>query len=217
MSEELIRDFKVRPGYDKRSSDPSKNYGIGCAIMTWYVKGPKGAVQFSLMTGWYPHIIKKTTFDDWSDWAEMSVTMKPNDAPTPADLGYHSPVPMYEGQTLMDEECPILKGPCYYDGSGLNAYKPFSILVHEGGDRLWEFLEHYYRETFDKDGLGNEAKMTHSEAEKEAQRRWGNADAVMVPLIGCIVTKGGETMGVGRTWEAAFADADKDAAPVTRS
>lgn len=144
---ELRRDFQVRPAYDKRA----EGYGQGCAEMTWYVIGPKGAIQFNLLTGWYPHIIKKTTFDDWSDWAELRVRdPEPHDKPMPADLGYHSYTPMYEGQDLMTGECHLLKAPCYYDGSGLNANKPFSILVHEGGDRLWEFLEGYYYETFDK-------------------------------------------------------------------
>ena len=146
--ETLERRFEITPAWDKRSADPSKNYGIGCATMRFYVIGPDGAIQFVCMTGWYPHIIKKTTFDDWSDWAELRIRIQPHDAPLPSDLGYHSPIPRYEGQELMDGNCPILNGPCYYDGSGLNAMKPFSILVHEGSDRLWEFLEAYYHETF---------------------------------------------------------------------
>lgn len=145
------RKFEITPAWDKRSSDPNKNYGIGAATMRFYIIGEKGAVQFTLMTGWYPHIIKKTTFDDWSDWNQLRISIQPHDEPMPCDLGYHSRVPRYEGQTLMDDTCPIINGPCYYDGSGLNAYKPFSILVHDGSERLWEFLEHYYRETFEKD------------------------------------------------------------------
>lgn len=149
MTSELVRKFEVSPAYDKRS----EGYGQGCATMRFYVIGPKGAVQFVCMTGWYPKIIKKTTFDDWSDWAELRIApMQPHDSPMPSDLGYHSPTPRYEGQSIMDQTCSILNGPCYYDGSGLNASKPFSILVHEGSDRLWEFLEHYYAETFEVKG-----------------------------------------------------------------
>lgn len=140
----LERKFEITPGYDKKA----EGCGIGCATMHFYVIGVKGAIQFVLMTGWYPHIIKKTTFDDWSDWAELRITVQPDDKPFPVDLGYHSRLPRYEGQAVMDGECHLLKGPCYYDGSGLNAHKPFSILVHEGSERLWEFLELYYYETF---------------------------------------------------------------------
>ncbi len=50
--------------------------------------------------------------------------------------------------------------------------------------------------------------MTYDQANSEAERRWGNGSVVMVPLIGCVVLKGKETMGIGRTWDLAFADAD---------
>jgi hypothetical protein len=145
--ENLERKFEMIPSFDKAA----EGYGIGAAIMRFYVVGPKGAVQFVLSTGWYPNIIKKTTFTDWSDWGELEVRKPgPNDAPMPWDLGWHSPVPRYEGQEPMSGECSVIQGECYYDGSGLNANKPFSILVHEGSDRLWEFLELYYRETFEE-------------------------------------------------------------------
>lgn len=142
----LERKFEVTPAYDKRSD----GYGMGAATMRFYVIGPKGAVQFVFYTGWYCHTIKKTTFDDWSDWGEMQITRHDGDNLIATDLGYHSLTPKYEGQSLMDRECHILKAPCYYDGSSLNASKPLSILIHEGSDRLWEFLEGYYRETFEE-------------------------------------------------------------------
>jgi hypothetical protein len=143
----LERRFEITPAYDKRA----EGYGQGSATMTFFVIGPLGAIQFKLMTGWYPGIIKKTTFTDWSDWAELRVRdLGDLGKPMPMDLGYHSHAPHYEGQELMDGKCRILNGPCYYDGSGLNAEKPFSILVHEGSERLWEFLEMYYRDTFEK-------------------------------------------------------------------
>lgn len=147
MTNTLERKFEVSPAYDKKA----EGYGIGAATMRFYVIGPKGAIQFVLYTGWYCHTIEKTSFDDWSDWRELMVRVQPHDVPMPADLGYHSPTPRYEGQSLMQDNCSVLGGPCYYDGSGLNASKPFSILIHEGSDRLWEFLEGYYKETFEQE------------------------------------------------------------------
>lgn len=142
---QLERRFEVSPAYDKKA----EGFGVGAATMRWYVIGDKGAIQFVLSTGWYPDIIKPTTFMDWSDWGDLTVRrMRPHDSPIPFDLGYHSLTPRYENQPPV--ECQLLKGPCYYDGSGLNANKPFSILVHEGSDRLWEFLEGYYHETFEE-------------------------------------------------------------------
>ena len=143
----LERKFEVTPAYDKRS----KGYGQGCATMTFYVIGEKGAIQFKLMTGWYPDTIKQTSHTDWSDWGELDIRREEHMVPMPMDLGYHSPTPRYESQTLMDENCFLLHGPCYYDGSGLNANKPFSILVHEGTEGLWKFLEMYYHDTFESE------------------------------------------------------------------
>jgi hypothetical protein len=96
-----------------------------------------------------------------------------------ADLGYHSRVPMYEGQEPMgstnykfdiDESkeglerfqstqtatgtftpCQYLDGaPCYYDGSGLHAEKVLQMLVEEGGEAVWAYMEACYHEQFDK-------------------------------------------------------------------
>jgi pyrimidine deaminase RibD-like protein len=51
--------------------------------------------------------------------------------------------------------------------------------------------------------------MTHEEAIIEAQKRWGNGSAEMIPMVGCVVMKSGETMGIGHSWEEAFLDADQ--------
>ena len=69
--------------------------------------------------------------------------------PLPADLGFHSPKPVYKGQRRSSNECQYLDGkPCYYDGSGLNAKRVFGILVKKGGEAVWKELEDYYKETF---------------------------------------------------------------------
>lgn len=152
---ELIHEVEIRPAYDKRPQ-----YGQHCVDMTFYVKGPKGAVQFVLYTGWYSGII--ATPD--KPWQELMVAHHPTrehlTEPLPADLGYHSPVPTYEGQSSR-ENCHVLPGgKCYYDGSGLNANRIFSIMVHEGGEAMWKALDQYYQETFPEevDNHGHEPK-----------------------------------------------------------
>lgn len=142
---DLTREFTVYPAYDKRRS----NHGQHCVDMLWLVKGPLGAVQFRLYTGWYPDVIGKPT----ENWQELHASRKhhadPLNVPMPVDIGYHSPKPMYEGQSQM-EHCDLLpEGKCYYDGSSLNADRYFAILVHEGGDALWKALEEYYHERFE--------------------------------------------------------------------
>ena len=139
---DVKREFEITAAYDKRPK-----YGQHCVDMTFYVKGPKGVVQFKLFTGWYPSIIPTPE----KDWRELYVHFDNtrSDAPMPADLGYHSPVPMYEGQQPYD--CTLLpEGKCYYDGSGLNANQIFSIMVHEGGEAMWKEIEKFYQEIFEK-------------------------------------------------------------------
>ena len=96
------------------------------------LKGSKGAVQFVLLLGWN---IKGREVDHLF--------------PMPADLGYHSPVPMYDGHDPIQEECQYLDGkPCYYDGSGLNAERIFEVLKQKGSEAVWKELEEYYKSIF---------------------------------------------------------------------
>jgi hypothetical protein len=107
----------------------------------WLLHGKDGAVQFRLMTGWEP---------EPADWSSPGSRRKTTLAlfPLPADLGYHSYTPRYEGQTPLTG-CPILDGkPCFYDGSGLNAEQAFTVLCNGGDEELWVFLEQYYATVF---------------------------------------------------------------------
>lgn len=76
----------------------------------------------------------------------MDITVLP---PLPVNVGYHSPNPMYEGQSSVADSCKYLGGkPCYYEGSGLAAEDYFDTLVRYGGDAVWELLENRYHELF---------------------------------------------------------------------
>ena len=142
----LERKIMFTPAYDKRDPNPSKNYGIHGVEMRWLVTGPKGAIQFVLSTNWHLKAVQEE-LDERLDRRFPHLSCHP----MPMDLGYHSPVPMYEGQTCIEKECEFLGGkPCYYDGSTLNAEKPYWILVEKGGDALWEYLEGYYRYRFEE-------------------------------------------------------------------
>jgi len=139
----MEREIRLHPAWDKRNPDPSKNYGIHGVEMRFVLMGDKGAVQFVLYTNWHlPHVM---------EWLESKRDRAYNPfAPMPADIGYHSPKPMYDGQDVMVESCEYLAGqPCYYDGSSLQSYAYFEVLVREGGEALWQKLEEYYHELFD--------------------------------------------------------------------
>ncbi len=129
--------------FDRRHPDPAKNYGMHGVETRFYAIGEGRTVQLVIYTNWMLSDVESDG-DGYPfrrrGWHDGILCQ-----PMPADLGYHSAVPMYEGQDKMDK-CEFIPGGCYYDGSGLNAYKPTQILVREGGDALWAFLDNYWRE-----------------------------------------------------------------------
>ena len=140
---EFKREIRFYPAFDKRDPDSSKNYGIHGVEMRFLLMGDKGAVQFVLYTNWHlPHVMEELE-------AKQNRAYNPF-KPLPADLGYHSLKPMYDGHPVTTGSCEYLDGkPCYYDGSGLNAEDIFRILVSQGGEAVWVQMEYYYHELFD--------------------------------------------------------------------
>ena len=129
------RVIKFRPAFDKRHPDASKNYGINGMELQFYLKGPKGAIQFILGTGMQlKHVKKEHELKGYSGgWMAY-------------DIGYHSPVPRYEGQTPMDVNCEWTGDEkCYYDGSSLQADEIAERFIAEGEDYLWPELERQYK------------------------------------------------------------------------
>lgn len=141
------REIKFIPAYNKRSNNPSKDYGIGGVHLGFYLKGKYGVIQFTILTNWLLPEIQEE-FD-----AKPLIPGSPYlfHKPMPADLGYHSYVPMYDSHRPLTKKCEMLNGKtCYYDGSTLNAESIFEILCRKGSDGVWEALEEYYHETFDE-------------------------------------------------------------------
>lgn len=146
---DLERITEWLPAWDKTQDE--KNYGIHGVECRWILKGPLGAVQFVIYTNWQLPHVTKSQLQRGLDLRDP-ITVKVLFCPLPADVGYHSPTPQYEGQPQMDD-CPYLDGkPCYYDGSGLRAEDVFNeILLVKGGDAVWEYLEEEYRTVFVKE------------------------------------------------------------------
>jgi len=142
------QDVRFASAYDKRSSDPKKNYGIGAMLITFFLTGPKGAVQFVISTPWYTPDCRTDSFQMYSKYP-----FDPNKhlmAPQGWDLGYHSHKPMYEDHTPMSGGCDVLGGKCYYDGSSLNADEWIDDFVSGGTEWLWPKMEEFYYEVFGK-------------------------------------------------------------------
>lgn len=149
---EFERRVDVSPSFARLHSNPSVNYGIG-AMRLWFILiGPKGAVQWQIGTNWYCKLAQehlRSLPDRLNDAAENSLGGS-RYQPQAWDLGYHAREPQYESQTAVRDECHVLGGPCYYDGSSLNAEYLIDGFL-EGGDRfLWPALEEYYRHTFEE-------------------------------------------------------------------
>ena len=141
----MKRIITLNSAWDKTDSDPKKNYGIHGVELRMVLKGKHGATQFVLYTNWQlPEVTER-----------MRKEMTPDKhflfEPLPADKGYHSLKPIYEGQSIINRPCEYLNGkPCYYDGSGLNAESLYEILLREGSEGVWKNLEEYYVELFGK-------------------------------------------------------------------
>jgi len=153
MNEEFERIVEMSAAYDKRNEDPSKNYGIHGVDFRMVLKGPKGAVQFVIYTNWHlPHVQEEMDHKVLLDPSTVDISHHP----MPADVGYHSPKPMWESEDWphkpATESCPYLDGkPCYYDGSTLYAEDVYKILLKKGSKGVWEELENCYREQFEED------------------------------------------------------------------
>ncbi len=92
MKKYLQRKLDFHPGYDKRDPDPSKNYGIHGMDMRFLLSGKIGTVQFVLFTNWMIASVRK----EHDQFEKVSRFLT---SPLPADVGYHSRVPQYDGQT----------------------------------------------------------------------------------------------------------------------
>lgn len=102
---------------------------VNASKLNFSVVGPRGAIHF---------------------W-----TAPPDDAKPGrhfSGIEIHSPRPLYEGHSG-GEPCWLLKGPCYHDGSSLQAqerWEPVFKHCNESGDfePLWTALENEYMERF---------------------------------------------------------------------
>lgn len=111
--------------------------------LLFILKGEHGAVIFQTMTFWKS--LKKESIGLMYLMAPQSKIQ----GPIPFDLGYHSKVPLYDGQSRTDKHCVYCdNGPCYYEGSTLASENIFRRLIEHGDEAVWYDLEEYYKQTF---------------------------------------------------------------------
>jgi hypothetical protein len=123
-------------------------------------------VQFLLYTHWLPQRSTPSAIGV----RELALNCPVELGPLPADLGYHSKTPHYEGHTSMGA-CEFCDGQdCYYDGSGLNANDAMYALLNGGDDALWKFLDEYYRTVFEDAAYPTPAEYPMPERLKASKR-----------------------------------------------
>lgn len=122
------------------------NYGIGGVNIKFVLKGSKGAIQFLIGTDWFPPHVQEQMFNRES-FRSHYFSVQPDGW----DVGYHSPVPMHDGQEVMAQDCEYLDHkPCYYDGSSLRADTWVKgILLKEGSGGVWKAMEKEYAVRFE--------------------------------------------------------------------
>ena len=148
MGTKFEKIVEFEPAYDKRHPNPKKNYGIGSIRIRFVLKKGNKAVQFLFGTKWYlPETIEEY----------LRIGNKGKTPPIDLikgvqvhgwDVGYHSPKPMFKGQKAITKKCAYTSGKCYCGGSGLYAEKNQEILIREGSNGVWKFLEKEWKERF---------------------------------------------------------------------
>lgn len=142
MSDKFKRITRVSPAFDSRHDDPKKNYGIGSMTLRFVLVGELGAVQFVFYTAQYTRNVADELFNKnrkYNPFHGMG-----------ADIGYHSPIAMYDGQHQRD--CDVIPcGKCFYDGSSLRASEFADEFISGGDAVVWPMLEREYAERFEAD------------------------------------------------------------------
>lgn len=145
------RIVQTRPPFDKRNSNPKKNYGV-CGLHLWFIlKGKKGAVQIQLGTKLY--LAKQ--FREWRAEGEGYPFEDDEEVITCLDVGYHAWKPIRDWQNETNcMECQLSpKGKCWYDGSSLRGRDDRIVEQYlEQGDKfIWDYLEKEYIRVFGAD------------------------------------------------------------------
>jgi hypothetical protein len=146
----LTREITVTPAYDcvrvkpcvhgseDCSTKPGRNHGIHYAEMRMHLGTDDHEVVLTVNTGWYlPQTPNR--FDHSAERMGSSV-------------GWHSRRPILDTESGMCEEpenCPRGWETCYSDAAYLIANEGALLLVTEGTDATWDWLEELYNDRFE--------------------------------------------------------------------
>lgn len=129
-----------------------RNYGISSMGIWMAVKGPKGGISCAFSTSWYLPQNQAASFSMFAGGYPFDPLVELM-APKGTDISYHSKVPTWESADFEQTplaDCVLTDGPCYCDGSSLDAQERWQpVFLHEGSDGIFERLEQYYLHQFE--------------------------------------------------------------------
>jgi len=158
----MKREIKFFPAWDKSDPDPKKDYGVNCLDIVFQVVGELGITEFEISTNWYlEHVMERRLKSMKQDVLLGKEDFLLNHFwmyPFPMDFCYYSPVRKSEddcywedGATLhVPQIVPVYYGYKFMDESEDKMAKDVAYwkLVSEGDESLWKYLEDYYVEVF---------------------------------------------------------------------
>lgn len=124
--------FETAVMFETGYNDRGGQHGVHGMDIRFLLRGPNGAIQFVMTTGWVPG-------DRGVDPTVAHLF------PMGMDLGYHAHSPQRDDHVQDRRECPYLDGrPCFYDGSPLNAEPVLKAFITRGDVAVWEALREYH-------------------------------------------------------------------------
>jgi hypothetical protein len=117
-------------------TDPDRSHGKHNAVMALSLRGPEAAVDLVVNTGWF---LPQTATGRTHDVTRMG-----------AVLGLHASAPWYDGQRGYTEACSYGWTRCYSDVSYIAAEEGALLLVTEGTDAVWAWLEAWWNGNFSR-------------------------------------------------------------------
>ena len=129
----------IRPGFLCSQERNPGWHGQHGAEVVFYSRSPETGriVQLQLLTGWPPN--------GQQEWATKhglpAVNLEREQPLASADI--HSPTPWYEGQMSLTDECALIGGVCYFDGSSLFGQDVCGVLLTDGVEAMYRKLEEW--------------------------------------------------------------------------
>ena len=142
---EFERIVRIKPAYDceviqpcvlgsaQCGTTPGRGHGRHNATLLMTVRDAVAEVTLEVGTGW--------------DRPETPLHFRRDGGPHPGCVSFHSSMPQYEGHEPQGSTCDLWP-TCYANTGFTMADEPTRLLVCEGSDAVWAWLESQHRETF---------------------------------------------------------------------